>query len=147
MLYSGERVRADQDQTRGWSAIRALWASLLCLPKATSLPWYQVRKYFFPHTCPSVILLRFLCERGVSRKSPRLATLLFIRHVGDCIGLKNNLCNASVLRYYFTLSPNSYVFSHALAQAQGRNLSQSRDKLELESKVKINSPVELSAQC
>lgn len=147
MLYSGERTRADQDQARGWSAIRALWASLLCLPKATSLLRYQVRTCFFPHACPSVILLRFLCEQGVSRKSPRLATLLFIRLVGDYIGLKNNLCNASVLSYYFTLLHNSYVFSHALAQVQARKLIQSRDELELESKVKKNSPVELSAQC
>lgn len=145
MLYSGERIRADLDQASGWRAMRALWASPLCLPKVTSLLRYQVRTCFFPHTCPSVILLRFLCEQGVSRKSPGFAT--FIRHVADCIGLKKNLCNASVLFYYFTLLHNSFVFSHALAQVQARKLSQSKDKPELESKVKINSPGELSAQC
>lgn len=101
----------------------------------------------FPTLMPSVILLRFLWEPGVSRKSPRFATLLFIRHVADCIGLKKNLCNASVLSYYFTLLHNSFVFSHALAQAQARKLSQSRDKPELESKVKRNCSGELSAQC
>lgn len=78
MLYSGERIRADQDQAREWSAIRALWASLLCLCKATSLLRCQVRTCFFP-TCPSDILLRSLCEQGVTQKSPRLATLLFVR--------------------------------------------------------------------
>lgn len=71
----------------------------------------------------------------------------FYQAVADCTGLKKNLCNVSVLSYYFTLLHNSYVFSHALAQVQAWKLSQSRDKPELESKVKIHSPVELSAQC
>lgn len=51
MLYSGERIRADQDQARGWSAMRALWTSQLCLPKGSSLLRDQVRTCFFPHSC------------------------------------------------------------------------------------------------
>lgn len=48
MFYSGERTRADQDQAMGWSAIRALWISLLCLPKAPP-SWGTRWEHAFSH--------------------------------------------------------------------------------------------------
>lgn len=137
-------MRADQDQTRVWSTVWALWAFLLCLPKATSLLRFKVRTCFLPHTNPS-ILLRFLCEQEGSRKSPRFSTLLFIRQMGDCIGLKNKLYASFILSYYFMLLHNSYVMSRTMAQIQVSKLSQSY--LELESEVMVDSPMETSAQC
>lgn len=148
MLYSGERIRADQDQTRGWSAIRALWASLLCLCKATSLLSYQVRTCFSLHTCPSVILLRFLHEQGVPRKSPSLATLLFIRQWLTALVWRKicvMLLYCPITSHFCTIPMCFLMFWHRSRKA--RKISQSRDKPELESKAKIHSPVELLAQC